>query len=265
MTDLAVPQGDLHLAVIAAAYPLTLAAAARSTWSPCGLSMLSSITPLGEAGRGRRFRTTAAWFVGGATVGGAMVGGVLAGLAAAVGTLGPAPLVLAILAASLLGLGAAGDLGLLGYRIPLLRRQVNERWLDRYRAWVYGGGFGWQIGTGVTTYVMTTAVFVTFAVGVLSASPAIALSIGLLFGLSRGLAVLFGARITTPTALMRVHRRFGRLRRPVWLGVVITQAALGLSLATVAWPPLLAVGALGIAVVAWAVTRSPLRRLATPG
>lgn len=265
MTTLAVPAGDLHLAVVAAAYPLALAAAARSTWSPCGLSMLSSITPLGEAGRGRRFRPTAAWFVAGATIGGAMVGGLAAGLAAAVRALGPTPGLLAVLAASLLVLGAAGDLGLLGFRMPLLRRQVNERWLDRYRPWVYGGGFGWQIGTGLTTYVMTTAVFVTFLVGVLSASPAVALSMGVVFGLSRGLAVLLGARITTPDALMRVHRQFDRLRRPVWLGVVITQAVLGLALATLSWPPSLGLGAVAIAVVAWAVTRSPLRRVATPG
>jgi len=265
MTTLAVPQGDLHLAVIAAAYPLALAAAARSTWSPCGLSMLSSITPLGEAGRGRRFRPTAAWFVAGATLGGAMVGGVMAGLAAAVRALGPSPLLLALLAVLALVLGAAGDLGLLGYRIPLLRRQVNERWLDHYRAWVYGSGFGWQIGTGLTTYVMTTAVFVTIAVGVLSASPLIALSIGAVFGLSRGLAVLLGARVTTPEALMRLHRGFDRLRRPVWLGVVITQASLGLALAALSWPPSLAIGAVAIAGVTWAVTRSPLRHLATPG
>ena len=34
---------------------IALAAAARSTWSPCGLSMLSQLTPLGEAGRGQKY------------------------------------------------------------------------------------------------------------------------------------------------------------------------------------------------------------------
>ena len=38
-------------------------AAIRSTWSPCGLSMLATITPVGERGRGNRYRSTAAWFV----------------------------------------------------------------------------------------------------------------------------------------------------------------------------------------------------------
>ena len=46
---------------------VALAAAARSTWSPCGLSMLSQITPVAEAGRNQRFSRTAGWFIAGAT------------------------------------------------------------------------------------------------------------------------------------------------------------------------------------------------------
>src|SRR5262245_28638289 len=45
---------------------VAVAAAVRSTWSPCGLSMLSSITPFGERSRGHRYSVTAAWFVVGA-------------------------------------------------------------------------------------------------------------------------------------------------------------------------------------------------------
>ena len=42
----------------------------------------------------------------------------------------------------------AGTLGydVGGFRLPSHTRQVNEAWLDEYRGWVYGGGFGWQIG-----------------------------------------------------------------------------------------------------------------------
>ena len=47
------------------------AAAARSTWSPCGLSMLSSITPFGEHGRRHRYAVTATWYLVGAVAGGA--------------------------------------------------------------------------------------------------------------------------------------------------------------------------------------------------
>ena len=65
---------------------------------------------------------------------------------------------------------AAVDAGVLGFRPPFLRRQVNEDWLSNYRSWVYGGGFGWQIGFGVATYVMTAAVPLLIIVGVLGAS-----------------------------------------------------------------------------------------------
>ena len=36
-----------------------------------------------------------------------------------------------------------------GFILPVHHRQVNERWLDQFRPWVYGAGFGWQIGDGV--------------------------------------------------------------------------------------------------------------------
>ena len=60
------------------------AAAIRSTWSPCGLSMLSTITPFSERGRGHRYAATCAWFIVGATVGGLALGALSAGLAALV-------------------------------------------------------------------------------------------------------------------------------------------------------------------------------------
>jgi hypothetical protein len=60
------------------------AAAVRSTWSPCGLSMLSTITPVSERSKGHSYRSTAAWFVAGATAGGCTLGGVMALMALAV-------------------------------------------------------------------------------------------------------------------------------------------------------------------------------------
>ena len=43
-----------------------------------------------------------------------------------------------------------------GFRLPVHYRQVNERWLDQFRPWVYGAGFGWQIGAGLATYIKTS-------------------------------------------------------------------------------------------------------------
>lgn len=57
--------------------------AARGVWSPCGLSMLSTITPIAERAKGHRYRWSASWFILGAAAGGAALGlllGVLSSL-----------------------------------------------------------------------------------------------------------------------------------------------------------------------------------------
>ena len=59
----------MTLAIAVAATLVAVSAAARSTWSPCGLSMLSTVTPISERAKGNSYRSTAMWFVVGATVG----------------------------------------------------------------------------------------------------------------------------------------------------------------------------------------------------
>ena len=54
---------------------------------------------------------------------------------------------------------------------PGPRRQVNERWLDDYRGWVYGLGFGAQLGLGVTTVVTSAATYATLLACALSGAP----------------------------------------------------------------------------------------------
>src|SRR4051795_13514814 len=213
---------------------VALAAALRSTWSPCGQSMLSQLTPVGEASRGYRYRTTAAWFVLGAVVGGATLGAVMAALAAGVSALGATSTTVLGIAAGLAGLGAALDSGVLGVMPPFFKRQVNEYWLSKYRAWVYGSGFGWQIGAGVTTYIMTAAVFLTIAFGALTAGPVAALALGVLFGLARGLAVLLTARSRSTAELFALHRGFDALGESVRRGVIVVQLAVAVVAAGVA-------------------------------
>ena len=53
--------------------PTATVAALAGTWSPCGLSMLSTFTPIREAAHGRRFAVTAAWFILGAVLGNALL------------------------------------------------------------------------------------------------------------------------------------------------------------------------------------------------
>ncbi len=146
---------------------VAIAAAARSTWSPCGLSMLSSITPVSERAKGNSYRSTAAWFVLGSTLGGATLGTAMAAAAAAAHRLGLSPTGTGTLAVAAALVSAGSDAGVFGFRVPIHRRQVNERWLDRYRPWVYGAGFGWQIGSGLSTYITTAAVYLMVVLGAL--------------------------------------------------------------------------------------------------
>jgi len=239
-------------------FVIALAAAARSTWSPCGLSMLSQITPMAEAGRQQKFARTASWFVAGAVLGGVTLGAAIAGGAIALDAAGIGHNTALALTAGAAFIAAAVDAKLFGFGPPFLTRQVNEAWLSKYRAWVYGGGFGWQIGAGVTTYVMTAAVPLMIVVGALSTNAWGALAIGALFGLARGLAVLLGARLHTPAALLAFHRRFDAWGEPVGRAVIGVQLAVAAIGAWIVAPIIVASGVSVAAVLLFAWTRGDL-------
>jgi hypothetical protein len=248
----------MHLTVVVIGLVVALAAAARSTWSPCGLSMLSSITPLGEAGRGHRFGPTAAWFLAGGVAGGLTLGAALAVVGDLAAAAGVDPRAGAAVAAAACGLAALADAGLLGVRVPLLRRQVNEVWLDQYRSWVYGAGFGWQIGVGFSTYVMTTAVLALVPLAAATASPAAGLAMGVVFGTFRGATVLLGRRVTSPGALRAVHARLDGFARPVWFALIVLLGLACAALGAWSWPPL--IGAVALVGAAGASARVARRR-----
>jgi MFS family permease len=210
---------ETELLAVAAAL-MAVVGAARSTWSPCGLSMLSTITPLAERARGHRWGATASWFVAGSVVGGATLGLCVAGLAAGVGRLGLPGTTSAAVACGAALIAAASDAGVAGFRLPIHGRQVNERWLDRLRPWVYGSGFGWQIGTGVVTYIKTSGVYLIVVLCALTGRPWAALAVCSGFGLVRGLAVFLAHGINSPAALADFHRRF-MARGPVALALVV--------------------------------------------
>jgi hypothetical protein len=248
------------LVLVSGAVVVAVAAAARSTWSPCGLSMLASITPLAETGRGHRYRTTATWFVVGGFVGGATLGALMAALAV-VGSALPTGWLLPLgLCAALVTLAA--ELGVFGLTLPIHRRQVNERWLDQFRPWVYGAGFGWQIGSGLATYIMTPAIYLMIVLAALSGAPLAALAVGTGFGLVRGFAVLLGRHITDPVSLAAFHRAFQRAE-PIVLRVVVTAEALVAVVVAGAVSVQLAVAAavvVAVVVAASAVASGGLKR-----
>ncbi len=99
----------------ASAAVVAVGAAARSTWSPCGISMLATITPLAEAGRGHRYRSTALWFVAGSVAGGVTLGIALGLVALGVGAAGLSPVSVAVLAC--VGLGRCRSFGRAGRRV----------------------------------------------------------------------------------------------------------------------------------------------------
>jgi hypothetical protein len=191
--------------------------------------MLASITPLGERGRGSRWAVTVVAFAGAATVAGAALGALLGavGRITLSGTVG-AEGRLAALAVLLAG-AVALDLG--SRRVPGPRRQVNERWLDEYRGWVYGSGYGGQLGVGFTTVVMSAATYVAVAAAFLSGRAGEGALVMGCYGAIRGVTPLLGARVSTPIALLRLHHALGRWHAPVRLaGVTALLASLGVAL-----------------------------------
>ena len=149
---------------------VALAAAARSTWSPCGLSMLSTITPITEQARGRRYAATVPWYLLGSIAGGATLGLLAATLSIPIRALDlPTSTVLAVVGV-LAVVSILSDLRVGGFQLPRHGRQVDRLWLDHYRSWVYGTGFGWQIGVGLATYIVTSAVYLVVAIAALTGS-----------------------------------------------------------------------------------------------
>jgi hypothetical protein len=187
--------------------------------------MLSSITPLGERGRNQRWGITAAAFLLGSLAGGGAVGGALGWLGEAILRGAPSPA--RLLALGILSIVALGfDIRSGRLRLPTTRRQVNEDWLLRYRGWVYGVAFGFQLGLGVVTVVTTSAVYLTLAAAFLSGRPAAGALVGGVFGLVRALPTLLTAGVRRPGELVEFHRRLRTWDRPVWRVTLGVEAAL---------------------------------------
>lgn len=163
--------------------------------------MLSSINPLGERGRGQRYWLTATFYVIGSTLGGLLLG--TAG--GAIGLLLPGgnwklPLIA-------LAVGAGAILDVVRREPPSWRRQVDENWLSRYRGWVYGLGFGLQLGLGVVTIITSASVYSLLAMTILAGSFPIAVWAGALFGTGRAVVILLGRNSVDPMSLRAMMRR----------------------------------------------------------
>lgn len=169
--------------------------------------MLTSITPLGERGKGNRWGTTATAYVAGSALGGAALGLLGGGLGTLVARTVSDRLALVVLAVACL---VAAALDLAGRRLPSWHRQVDEQWLQAFRGWVYGAGFGTQLGFGLVTIITSASTYVVVLATVLAGSVPAGLVIGATFGLARGLVLLAAHTVQRPEDLSRFHERMAR-------------------------------------------------------
>jgi hypothetical protein len=191
--------------------------------------MLASITPLGERGRRSVWGVTSVAFGLGATVAGSALGA-LVGAAGrlALSGVGPHPRLAGLAAV----LAVAICLDLRQGPAPGPRRQVNERWLDEFRGWVYGLGFGAQLGLAATTVIASAATYVALAAAFLTGDAARGALVLGCFGAIRGVTPLAAARVRRPDQLLALHARLERWRAPSARGGVVLLGAM-LALAVV--------------------------------
>jgi hypothetical protein len=186
--------------------------------------MLASITPLGERGRGSTWGWTVAAFLAGATVAGAAAGALL-GLAGDLVVGGVDTRTRLVVLGVALAVAALVELR--APRVPGPRRQVNERWLDEFRGWVYGAGFGAQLGLGLTTVVSSAATYVAFLAALLVGGAGRGALVVGVFGLIRGATPLAAAGVRRPDQLRALHVRLEGLRHAVAQGSLV--ALLGMT------------------------------------
>jgi len=198
--------------------------------------MLSSITPLGERGRRSRWGLTVAIYVVASVAGGLTMGAAAGAVGALLARIWWPSVTGVLVLIAFASVAAAVLDGARGHaRVPGVHRQVNEEWLRRYRSWVYALGFGFQLGFGLITIVTTAAVYLTAAVALLSASPAVGGMTGAVFGLFRALPVLATRRVASSSRLQRLHRLLHQLgptarTATFTLEVAVTAAATGLAI-----------------------------------
>jgi hypothetical protein len=190
--------------------------------------MLASITPLGERGRGASWRRTVTAYVVASTIGGAAMGALL-GLVGDLLSIGHTAWPVAVGGAVAL---VAAALDLAG-RLPTLRRQVDETWMNSYRDWVYGAGFGLQLGLGAMTIVTSASLYLVWVAELLTGNAAVGALVGAAFGLSRALPLVGTRRIMTADVLRSAQRRWHERLRLARGATITIEAAAGLAM--LAW------------------------------
>jgi hypothetical protein len=180
--------------------------------------MLSSITPLGERSRHQRYWLTVTWYWLGSVVGGLVLGGLtgLIGQSIRVLVAGDSIRLPAMISVCVLVLVLDVFYG--ARRPPTRLRQVNEDWLTRYRGWVYGVGFGFQLGLGIITVVTSWYVYGLIVALLLLGDVTHALLVGVVFGVARAIPMVFTIGLNDTSSMRQFHRRFADSQTPARIG-----------------------------------------------
>jgi hypothetical protein len=149
---------------------------------------------------------TYSWFVFGALVGGLALSMALIALRQLGGLLPPS----VILAAGFAGAAALVGASILAWTPPSLERQVDHRWLDRYRGWVIGAGFGFQLGAGVLTRIPSLGLYVLALCALLGAPPSALLISGVGYAALRGMSAAPGGWVNSPHDLQHLMHIIAR-------------------------------------------------------
>lgn len=195
--------------------------------------MLSSIHPFGERSRNNSFGHTATAHIVGSTLGGVAFGvlGAVVGLGlSAVVDLSESFRSIIVIGATIAAFffEATRNERLL----PTRSRQVDENWIQTYRGWVYGGGWGAELGFGISTIITTALVHLLVITMIFSASPLTAVGLGALFGFTRGATVLGAIRVDTPERLRSLHRKLDEMAdrsRSGVLGALVLSMMIGVA------------------------------------
>jgi hypothetical protein len=187
--------------------------------------MLGSISPFGERTRSQHWWVTFVAYLIGSTAAGVALGLALGWLGhVALDWMAPGARLGAL--ALVVAVGIALDLHAFGWSLPTVHRQVNEDWLHRYRGWVYGVGFGAQLGLGVVTIVTTSAVYATWAAALVSGSGSAGALIGGTFGLVRAAVLLVAVRARSAERAYQIDGRLQRWAAPARWAAMAAQGVL---------------------------------------
>ena len=185
--------------------------------------MLSSIHPFGERSRSNSFSHTALAHIVGSTLGGAALGALAGLVGVAVDAVLPPSVstrsaIVLVATVAALAIEATRRQRLL----PTRSRQVNENWIQSYRGWVYGVGWGAELGFGISTIITTALVHLLVVTMIFAGSFSVAVLLGSTFGLVRGATILSAIGVDSPERLRLLHQRLDALRSRSQSGVVLS-------------------------------------------